>query len=109
MKKLSIASLLMLASLIVAAQKKDPAIKETTVVNQRNSSLFNSHLVTFSQMDQRKIYHWGNGQRSTPTGRQAGEVTPEYVWVLGDSAHVVWNPFMKSGETQNGTIVTNHR
>ncbi|HVZ56372.1 MAG TPA: hypothetical protein VG870_06910 [Chitinophagaceae bacterium] len=49
-------------------------------------------LTTFAQMDQRKIYYWHNGQRSTPTGRQAGEELSPYVLVYGDSARVVRDP-----------------
>ncbi len=46
-------------------------------------------LIRISEMDNRKIYNWGNGQRSTPTGRQADEPTAEFARVFGDSAVVV--------------------
>ena len=101
MKKISFAAVLMFASLIVAAQKKDPVTKKDTPASTSSSFMMNSQLLTFSQMDQRKIYHWGNGQRSTPTGRQAGEVTPKYVRVMGDSAVVVWNPIRKPDWAKN--------
>jgi len=46
-------------------------------------------IVRFSQMDQRRIYHWGNGQRSTPTGREAGERLSGFVKLFGDDSAVV--------------------
>lgn len=49
-------------------------------------------ILLISQMDQRKIYHWDNGQRSTPTGREAGEAAITYVKVIGDSAVVLGDP-----------------
>lgn len=49
-------------------------------------------ILLISQMDQRKIYHWNNGQRSTPTGREAGEAAITYVKVIGDSAVVLGDP-----------------
>lgn len=101
MKKISIASILMLSTLIVAAQEKNPVSKRDTLSSPRSSFFRHSQLLTFRQMDQRKIYRWGNGQRSTPTGRQAGEVTPKYVRVLGDSAVVVWHPFQRNGIAKN--------
>jgi len=48
-----------------------------------------SRIVTFSQMDQRKIYHWANGQRCTAAGRNAGEHLPDYVKLVGDDSAVV--------------------
>lgn len=78
---------------IIWAQQKDSK-KNTT----SNSFLSRSRIVTFSQLDQRKIYNWGNGQRSTPTGRVAGEhLLSDYVRVLGDSAVVVKKPIKKEG------------
>jgi hypothetical protein len=48
-----------------------------------------SRVITFSQMDQRKIYHWANGQRSTAAGRNAGGHLPDYVKLVGDDSAVV--------------------
>jgi hypothetical protein len=93
---------LMLVPAILLAQKKEPVISKDTL-NKKNSFILDSQLLTFSQLDQRKIYHWANGQRATPTGRQAGEVTPKYVRVFGDSAVVVWDPFIKPALVQYKT------
>ncbi len=78
---------------VVMAQSREPVIKPDSLNN--NSFHNDARLVTFSQMDQRKIYHWGNGQRSTATGREAGELSSGYVLVLGDSAVVVGGPYWK--------------
>ena len=48
-----------------------------------------SPIVTFSELDQTKIYHWANGQRATATGREAGEHLPNYVKLIGDDSAVV--------------------
>ena len=49
----------------------------------------NSNIMLISSMDQRRIYQWGNGQRATPSGRQADDPTAMFARVLGDSAVVV--------------------
>lgn len=54
-----------------------------------------SKVVRISELDQRKIYNWGNGQRSTPTGRQAADRAAKYARVSGDSAFVVPKPFKR--------------
>jgi hypothetical protein len=95
MKKIVFTGMFVFLSSIVIAQKNEPVIKKDTL-NKKNAFALNSRLLTFSQLDQRKIYHWDNGQASTPTGRQAGEITPKYVRVYGDSAAVVWHPFKKT-------------
>ena len=100
MKKIVVAGLFVFFSTIVLAQKKEPDINKNAS-EKKSAFILNSRLVTFMQMNQRKIYHWGNGQRSTPTGRQAGENTPKYVRVLGDSAVVVWDPFKKQDVAKN--------
>lgn len=99
-KMLSAAAGLLFLPALVMAQKTNPVITKDTL-STRSDFILKSQLLTFSQLDQRKIYHWGNGQRATPTGRQAGEVTPKYVRVFGDSAVVVWNPFKKPDLVQN--------
>lgn len=98
--KIIVSTGLVLIPAIILAQKANSVIIKDTLKN-KNEFMLQSQLLTFSQLDQRKIYHWGNGQRATPTGRQAGEVTPKYVRVLGDSAVVVWDPFKKPVRTQN--------
>ncbi|MCC7402738.1 MAG: hypothetical protein IT214_14760 [Chitinophagaceae bacterium] len=99
-KKFITATGFLLIPAIMMAQKENPVNKED-IPTKENTFIQNSQLLTFSQLDQRKIYHWGNGQRSTPTGRQAGEVTPKYVRVMGDSAVVVWQPFIKPEVAKN--------
>jgi hypothetical protein len=63
-----------------------------------------SKMVLISQMDQKRIYNWGDGQRSTPAGRQAGDPNAIYARVLGDSAIVVldWRQRLKANS--NGTV-----
>lgn len=56
----------------------------------------NAAIIPISRMNQRKIYSWGNGQRSTPTGRQSGSRNVNYAKVAGDSAIVVPNPYIKN-------------
>ncbi|MBS1919859.1 MAG: hypothetical protein JST17_06380 [Bacteroidetes bacterium] len=99
-KMIVVSSGLLLLPLIVMAQKESPDVNKDSL-NTKSAFISSSQLLTFSQLDQRKIYHWGNGQRSTPTGRQAGEVTPKYVRVSGDSAWVVWHPFIKPDVVKN--------
>ncbi len=49
-------------------------------------------LLKFSDLDQRKIYNWKNGQRSTAAGRQAEAPKAKFVRVWGDSAQVIFDP-----------------
>lgn len=51
-----------------------------------------SRVVAITDLDQRKIYRWENGQRSTASGRQAADEWARYVRVFGDSAVVVPGP-----------------
>ena len=55
--------------LLVFAQKDNSKGKPIPSKN-KTEFIRNARVVKFSQLDQRKIYQWGNGQRSTPTGRQ---------------------------------------
>lgn len=80
--------------LLVFAQKDNSKGKPIPSKN-KTEFIRNARVVNFSQLDQRKIYQWGNGQRSTPTGRQAGERTSGYALVYGDSAVVVPDPYRK--------------
>lgn len=101
MKKMIVVTAgLMLLPVIIMAQKTISDFKSDTL-KKKNAFILKSRLLTFSQLDQRKIYHWDNGQASTPAGRQAGEVTPKYVRVYGDSAAVVWDPFKQPTRTLN--------
>lgn len=78
---------------ILFAQSHLPTVNPDKLT--KKSFMAASKLMTFRQMDQRKIYHWATGERSTPTGRQAGEPTSGYVRVFEDSAVVVANPYLK--------------
>ncbi len=99
-KKIFPVAAFLLIPAILMAQKESP-VEKKDIPEMKNPAVEHGQLMTFRQMDQRKIYHWGNGQRSTPTGRQAGEVTPKYVLVMGDSAVVVWHPFKKPDIAKN--------
>lgn len=82
MKKKWIAFAIMIAApSFVWAQE----MRTETMPAKRSSTL----VIPISQMDQSKIYNWGNGQRSTPAGRQAGEKNVRFAKVMGDSAIVV--------------------
>jgi len=87
MKSATIFSFLfLLVPVIVNAQAQKKSPKDSVVRNY-------SRVVTFGELDQRKIYHWANGQRATATGREAGEHLSNYVRLIGeDSAIVVKDP-----------------
>ncbi|HEY2721880.1 MAG TPA: hypothetical protein VGI82_09145 [Chitinophagaceae bacterium] len=96
MKKVKITALILISAPIIAlAQNKRQDAKADTTKNEHPLNT-GSRIVAFSQMDQRKIYHWANGQRSTPTGREAGEKLSNYVMLIGDdSAEVIRKPLSK--------------
>ena len=83
MKNVTILALLLLViSVSTHAQAQTKPVKDTV---DRKSS----HVVTFSEMDQRKIYRWENGTTATAAGREAGEHLPGYVKLIGDDSAVV--------------------
>jgi Ni/Co efflux regulator RcnB len=95
MKKLETlaAAMTLVPALAIAQQnhsssKADTSKTKTTVANS-------SRILTLSQLDQRKIYHWANGQRGTPTGREAGENVSQYVKLYGDDSAVIVDPPVK--------------
>lgn len=85
-------SLAFLPGVLLAQQTNPDHTKDSTVKNQ---AALRGAIVSFRKLDQRKIYHWANGQRSTPTGRQAGDPTANFAEVFGDSAVVVSGPIVK--------------
>ena len=86
MKTTIIFCVIFLSSLFAEAQAQNKNGNDT--LDKRYA-----RIVTFKEMDQRKIYHWGNGQQCTATGREAGEHLPDYVKLIGnDSAVVVEDP-----------------
>lgn len=56
---------------------------------ERRAERSSGKIMLISKMEQRKIFHWANGQRATPSGRQAGDADAIYARVFGDSAVVV--------------------
>lgn len=84
--------LLMLFPVLANAQSWNSRVPADTLKTYQRPQ---PRLLTFEQLDQRKVYHWGNGQASTPTGRQAGSKTSDYVMLFGDSAVVVNDPYRK--------------
>ncbi len=89
--KLLIVSLFVLAPFFGITQETDlPQKKDTTTQTAGNKE--RGRLLKFNQLDQRKIYHWANGQRSTPAGRRADTDAGKFVRVWGDSAKVVNAP-----------------
>jgi hypothetical protein len=75
---------------VLIAQRSTPTHQTDTLQN-KNEVQPAQRIVTFSQMDQRKIYHWADGQRGTPTGREAGEHVPKFVKLIGSDSAVVVN------------------
>ena len=74
---------LALVSGIVQAQEENQ--NQNDPIEERRAG----RLMRIVDMDQRKIYHWANGQKATPSGRQAGDPDAVYARVIGDSAVVV--------------------
>lgn len=92
MKKIKIVAIfLMLIPGIAIAQRKDTEPKTDSSQTENIRKAF-SKVVRIKDMDQRKIYNWGDGQRSTPSGRQASDRQAKYARVWGDSAIVVRKP-----------------
>ena len=89
MKKIPVAAIsLVFIPGIVQAQQTNLKGKTDTTVNKNEFNLV-AQVIPISEMDQRKIYRWDNGQGATPSGRQAGDPSARYARVLGDSAVVV--------------------
>lgn len=90
------------------ASAQDVPANEVTSPSQSNSR-FNKYarVMPISKMDQRKIYQWGNGQRSTPTGRLSGTRNVHYAKVMGDSAVVVYQPPITTKKTGSRDIFKN--
>ncbi len=80
------AALFLLAPIAVCAQTPD-STSQTPTQTERTI-----RLLKFTDLDQRKIYNWRNGQRSTAAGRQAEAPKARYVRVWGDSAQVIFDP-----------------
>lgn len=81
---------LVLVSGIIHAQSTETESASETAENNTNSTFISrSAIIPISEMDQRKVYQWENGQRATPTGRQAGDPSAVYARVYGDSAVVL--------------------
>jgi hypothetical protein len=78
---------------ILPAQQTNP--DHTKDSKEKKQAAIGGAIVPFMKLDQRKIYHWANGQRSTPTGRQAGDPFANYAEVFGDSAVVVSGPVVR--------------
>lgn len=85
--KKTIVTALMFAPIVAIAQSKHENKKDS--LNNARQTVNRSRIYTFDQLDQRKIFHWANGQRSTATGREAGEHLSNYVMLIGDDSAVV--------------------
>lgn len=85
-----IAGVFVLIPVLGLTQEKSPVKKDSTV--QAGDKQSKGNLLLFKQLDQRKIYHWANGQRSTPAGRKADSDAGKFVRVWGDSARVINAP-----------------
>jgi len=88
MKKRDWLILVLLLPLAIAAQQPGKKNKRDTL-NSNESFSSKSKIVPFSALDQRKIYKWENGQKTTPAGRKSTDSSIRYVRVFGDSAVVI--------------------
>ena len=95
MKKLEIlvVAVTFVPALAIAQQNRSNSNADTS--KTKSTLVSKSRILTFSQLDQRKIYHWGTGQRATPTGREACENVSGYVKLYGDDSAVVVDPPVK--------------
>ena len=68
-----------------------PFMADAQKSNERKKTNFEkrSKLVLIKDMNQRRIYSWQDGQRSTASGRQALDPSAVYARVYKDSAVVV--------------------
>jgi hypothetical protein len=91
----------LLCSVAASAQRKNEATNNNTKINSSTNNADTMQtptserigtLLTFDQLDPRKIYRWENGQSATPSGREAGGNIGRYVRVFGDSAVVIKDP-----------------
>jgi len=81
---------LALSSAALHAQQPDP--KSNGSDSLGNQFMRRSKVIPITQMDQRKIYRWSDGEHATPTGRQAKDSSAKFARVYGDSAVVVKQP-----------------
>jgi hypothetical protein len=98
MKKTFIIIFLVFIPGMIWAQQTESARKTDSAIQTRPAR--EGRVLTFRDLDQRKIYRWGNGQKATPSGREAGERLGKYVRVFGDSAIVVKEPRTGSETTK---------
>jgi hypothetical protein len=75
-------------AILHAQQQQDPK-GNGSAEGVGNQFMKHSKVIPISQMDQRKIYRWSDGEHATPTGRQAKDSSAKFVRVFGDSAVVV--------------------
>jgi hypothetical protein len=87
-KKEALAGTLFFIPMALIAQTSMPISSVDTLQN-KNEIQPAQRIVTFRQMNQRKIYHWANGQSATPTGREAGEDVSKWVRLIGDDSAMV--------------------
>jgi hypothetical protein len=91
-KKEVLGGILFFIPMALMAQTSMP-VRSADTLQTKNEIKPAPRIITFRQMDQRKIYHWANGQSATPTGREAGEHVSNWVRLIGDdSAMVVQGP-----------------
>ena len=83
-----IMALCIAAPVVVSAQRTTPDMQSGDTI-ARDNNRAPGRLLTFRDLDQRKVYNWRNGQRSTPSGREAEAGGAKYVRVWGDSAMVI--------------------
>lgn len=99
MKKLIVIIILLAAVPVISgAQEKKTGTEPDKDMKKSESRSY--PLIPITQIDQRKIYNWGNGQKATAMGRQAGDAKAKYVKLMGDSAVVVydWREKMRSAK-----------
>lgn len=84
--------IILLAAMPVISKAQEKKTNTGPDKDMKNSESARSYpLIPISQLDQRRIYNWGNGQKATAMGRQAGDAKAKYVKLMGDSAVVVYD------------------
>jgi hypothetical protein len=86
---IALLSLVFAPAILHAQQQQQDPKSSGSAEGVRNQFMKHSKVIPISQMDQRKMYRWSDGEHATPTGRQAKDSSAKFARVYEDSAVIV--------------------